>query len=108
LWLAVLGDYPEVVDILLRHGADTEKGRRVAPLDIALFYESAPVIDTLIQAGAACDVNTGNVDSVLEKAIRNDVPAIVDTALTMCVTPDYLLYGDFPIQWVAKYFEAES
>lgn len=108
---AVKAGDTQMVRALLEAGADPNPlrpGRTFGLAEIATVVDQADIVADLFAAGAVCRLDPEQAEFVLSHAISNDIVEMAMLALDQCVAPDHTLFGEYPITWVAEYFEAEA
>ena len=74
---------PEIVDLLIRAGANVKAVNRanVTPLTMASIYGNAAIIDRLLKAGADAKQKGPNGETMLMFAARNGNPQAIQVLL---------------------------
>jgi TonB family protein len=108
LYLAVLskkvGSVHELLDLKADPNLRPEK--RPAPVWMAVVQDERESIQSLIQYGATCEMDSTLAMQLMDYALAFDIPEVVSISLQQCLTSDFTFRGPVPGVWVADYYDA--
>jgi TonB family protein len=110
LQAAVLRNDPELIELLVSYGVNIEEKDESGktPFWKAAMLGHRESMDTLLLAGATCDLNHKDAIELMELAFRYDMPEAVDLAISQCLDASFLFYDKYPSTWVADYYGADE